>query len=823
MSEVPPSEVPGIYPARWESDAVLADGSTVHLRPIRSSDRSALTALHDSLSAETVYYRFFSALPHLSPALLERFTTVDYVDRFALVAEKGDRFVAVARYDRIPGRDDAEVAFVVADDYQGKGLGTLLLEHLAVAAKHAGVRRFVADTLPENQRMLRVFTEAGFGARRSFEGGVVRVSFPLEPTEESVAAMQDRERRASARSVARVLAPDTVAVVGASRRAGTVGGAVFRHLLEGGFAGTVYPVHREAHAVAGVKAYRTVSEIPDPVDLAVIVTPAAEVMSVVEDCAVAGVGGLVILSAGFAESGPQGAALERRLVLAARRQGMRVVGPNCMGVANTDPAIGLNASLAPVLPHPGPVGLMAQAGALGIAILEAARGRGMGLSTFVSAGNKADMSGNDLLHYWEQDESTKVILWYLESFGNPRTFARIARRVTRSKPIVVVKGGRTPAGSRAVTHHTGATSSPETAVAGLFLQTGVIRVDSLDQLLDVGHALALQPLPTGRRVGIIGNGGGPGVLAADACEGAGLEVPELGAGTRATLEDIGPVTSSWNPVNLAHDATPADYERALRAVLADEATDAVLAVWVPPVVAGSGELRDRSAEVAAVISRVTTEAVPTKPVLANFLALQGVPDALRTKDGGGVPSYGFPEAAALALARMADLAEWRRRPEGTIVALEGVDRAAATAITARALRLEPDGCDLSSADGQALVAAYGVPAGQGPSLLSVRLDHDPTFGPLLSAGAPGAPPGEPRVLPLTDIDAREVIAAARPGAGPGEREVLEDFLLRVARLADDVAEVAQAVIVVAQDGAVEVAVRVEPSDPHPEFALRRLR
>ncbi|HET6795315.1 MAG TPA: GNAT family N-acetyltransferase [Acidimicrobiales bacterium] len=824
MAGGPAAEAPPGYPARWEADAVLSDGGTVHIRPIRPGDRQGIVDLHDRLSDETIYLRFFSPIPRLSDALLDRFTQVDYVDRLALVAELGDRLVAVARYDRIAGRDEAEVAFVVEDAHQGRGLGTLMLEHLAAAAKHAGIRRFVADTLPNNQRMLHVFLDAGFGAERRFSEGVVRVVFPIEPTPESVRAMHEREHRAAARSVARLLSPRTVALVGASRRPGTVGHAVFRHILGSGFTGTVYPVHDRADSVGGVRAYRSVADIPDPVDLAVVMVPAPAVEEVVEQCAAAGVGGLVIISSGFGETGADGAAAERRIVLTAHRHGMRVIGPNCMGVANTDPGTMLNATLAPRVPGPGPVGLMAQAGALGIAILAEAASRGLGISTFVSAGNKADVSGNDLLHYWEEDPATRVILLYLESFGNPRTFNRIVRRISRTKPVVVVKGGRTAAGVRAVHHHTGAVPAPEAPVDALFHQAGVIRVDSLDQLLDVAQALAMQPLPEGRRVGIVGNAGGPGVLAADACEGAGLEVPDLSDATRALLAPLVVGDTVDNPVNLDPDAPPGDYERAIGAVLDDPGVDAVLVHFAPPIMLEGRQATDRIEAVAGAIAAAAAQvARPSpKPVVANFLAMRGTTPALG-RGAGGVPSFAFPESAAHALSKMADLGEWRRRPEGTFPELPDIDRQAAADLAVRALVAGGGWLDQEGA--ATLLASYGVGVSSA-AVTDTRIDvvQDPSFGPLISllVGPAAGGAGRPvlRIAPLTDSDADEMVAAAggSPPAG------LDDVLLRVGQLAADRPEVAEASISVAPGpGASDVRLRMASVDPHPELSLRRLR
>src|SRR3954469_20198281 len=560
---------PDNYPLRWAVDVVLSDGGTVHVRPIVPDDAPLIEALHNRLSAETVYLRFFTPLPHLSPQLLDRFVNVDYVDRMALVSVLGDDIVAVARYDRLPGTDEAEVAFVVDDAHQGRGLGSLLLEHLAAVAKEHGIARFVAETLPGNSRMLGVFHDAGFADERHFADGVIRVSFPIEPTDPSRRASHDRERRAAARSVQRLLTPRSIAVIGASTQEGSIGHQVFQNVLTGGFQGPVYPVHPSALHVSSVRAFRSVLEIPDEVDLAVVVVPAAEVPAVVEQCGRKRVGGLVIISAGFAEAGPEGALAERALVEQARRLGMRVIGPNCMGVVNTSSGVRMNATIGPVSPVHGRVGFSSQSGALGIAILDEVGRLGIGVSTFVALGNKADVSSNDLLQYWEADPDTDVVLLYLESFGNPRTFARVARRLSRTKPIVAVKSARGGASSRLARADQPAGGS-DPFVDALFHQAGVIRVDTLEQLFDVAQVLASQPLPPGRKVAVVGNADGPAVLVADALENLGLEVPELGEETQRRLTELVPgARTTANPVDLGVDASAEAYEHALSTVLVD--------------------------------------------------------------------------------------------------------------------------------------------------------------------------------------------------------------------------------------------------------------
>ena len=506
MTQTLMTSSPNGAPAYWECDVVLADGGTVHVRPIGPDDGDRLIAFHAGLSDETVFLRFFSAKPTLSLAEVERFTHVDHYSRVALVAELGDRLVGVARYDREPGTDSAEIAFVVSDGQQGRGIGTVLLEHLAAAARERGITRFVAQTLAHNGQMLGVLRAAGFTERTRVEGGVVHVELLIEPTDRARAAVEAREHRAEAASVARLLTPRSVAVIGASRNPDTVGHQVLRNLLAGGFAGPVYPVNPGAEQVASVKAYPTMLDIPGAVDLAVVAVPAVAVIEVVRQCAAKGVAGVVVLSAGFGEVGEVGVQDELRYL--ARRNGMRLVGPNCVGVANT--AIGLDATFSPYAAEPGRIAMQSQSGALGIAILERSARIGLGVSSFVSVGNKADVSGNDLLQYWEDDPRTDVVLLYLESFGNPRKFARIARRLSRRKPIVAVKSGRSAAGVRAASSHTAAMASPDIAVDALFRQAGVIRVDTLDEMFDMAIVLGSQPLPEGHRVAIVGNSGGPG-------------------------------------------------------------------------------------------------------------------------------------------------------------------------------------------------------------------------------------------------------------------------------------------------------------------------
>jgi acetyl coenzyme A synthetase (ADP forming)-like protein len=863
--------VTATYPAQWESDVVLSDGATVRVRPIKPSDAAAINALHARMSDESIYLRFFSPMPQLSASLLDRFVNVDYVDRMALVAQLGDQVIGVARYERLPGGSasgaaggaEAEVAFTVDDAHHGRGIATILLEHLAAVAKDNGISRFVAETLPNNQRMLRVFHEAGFDEQATFSEGVVKVGFPIAPTEHSIAAMHDREQKAAARSIRRLLSPKSIAVIGASRQPGAIGHQVFRNVLSGHFAGPAYPVHPAAHDVASVRAYPTVAEIPDDIDLAVIVVPALQVPVVVQQCVDKRVAGLVVITAGFSERSAEGAALERQLVATARGNGMRLVGPNCLGVINTDPGVSLNATFSPVPPTRGRIGFISQSGGLGVVILDQMARRGLGLSTFVSAGNKADVSANDLLHYWQDDPNTDVILLYLESFGNPRAFARIARGVSRQKPIVAVKGGRSPAGDRAAKMHTGAEAlaTPAGAVDALFLHSGVIRVDTLEELFDVAQILATQPLPPGRRVAIVGNAGGPGVLAADAAQAAGLDVPELSPATQDQLRTLlDPTAPVRNPVDLAPNASPADFQRALGAVLADPGIDIAIAIFSAP-------LAPYLAQIGPAIT-AAADAHPFKPVLASVL---GSP-VVMTGGTRSVPSFPFPESAVRALARVARYAEWRAGPEGQVPRLAGIDTRGARLLVSTALAehwaashdqdkaryglwLDPESADqLMGFYGIPTVAtappsfdtpplgtpSFDTPSLDTPSVVEILQDND--FGPLIAFGTGGVvgrllDDRVFRALPLTDQDARDLIQSVRsaplldgtfdPERPAADLAALESLLLRVGRLVEDIPEVAELhldPVVASPAGAVAASVRVRlaPWEPRPDYGLRRI-
>jgi acetyl coenzyme A synthetase (ADP forming)-like protein len=694
-------------PARWESDVVLRDGGTVHLRPMRRDDADGLLGLFSRLSDESLYLRFFSPVPSPTARDLEHLTDLDDDRRFALVAELGGEFIAVARYGcSAADREEAEVAFTVADEHQGRGLATVMLEHLAAIARAHGIRRFVAITMQNNTAMLEVFAQTGFEVHRSRSGGVVDVSFDIAPTADSVNAQHRREHTSEARSVARLLAPASIAVVGASRRSGTIGNGVLRNLLAGDFQGPVHPINPSARSIAGVQAYPSVGDVPGAVDLAVVCVPADQVAAVVDDCIRKQVGGLVVISAGFAEVDAEHGRSERQLVERTRANGMRMIGPNCMGVVNTHPDVKMDATFAPFAPVGGRVAFASQSGGLGIALLARSAELGLGISTFVSLGNKADISSNDLLQFWEEDPETEVILLYLESFGNPRKFARLARRISHHKPILAVKSGRTAAGARGTASHTAALAAPDVAVDALFAQAGVIRVDTLEELFDTAALVLHQPLPPGRKVAIVTNGGGPGILAADACIAAGLEVAELPVATQATLRSfVSPDAGVSNPIDLVASATAETYARTLDVLIAEPDVDILLVIFVPPLVT-------RAEDVAAAITAAASRA-GEKPVVACFLGRNGTIEMLGSTSpndpGRTVPTFSFPESAAAAIGRAARHHEWRARPEGEVPTFADVRLDLARRLVTDQLAITPAGEWLTAASAAVLLEAVGIP------------------------------------------------------------------------------------------------------------------
>ncbi len=685
-------------------DHALTDGTVVRLRAVAPDDADRLLAMWDRTSPESRRARFMGPFT-LDRTNVGRFVDLDPARQFAVVATRGrgevERMLGIARFERLPDRPEvAEFAALVEDAEQGRGLGTALVREVALRAAAAGVTHLVGDMLASNARMLNLVRELGLEWRGDTEDGVARRDLDLTGTAGFLAAMDEDERTAAVAAVARFLRPDRIAVVGASRDRTAIGGLVLDNAIRGAFHGAVYPVNPNASAVQGVAAYPSLSACPEVPDLVVVCVPAPLVAGVVDEAGRLGVGAVCVISAGFAEV-DGGEAAQEELLAVAGSHGLRLVGPNCMGLMNGAADVRMNTTFSTVFPRPGRVAMSSQSGALGLAVLDHVERRGLGISTFVSVGNKADVSGNDLLQYWEEDPDTDVVLMYLESFGNPRRFSRIARRVSRAKPIVAVKAGRTGAGERAAASHTAAISAGDTAVEALFAQTGVIRTDTLAELFDVATLLADQPLPPGGRVAVLTNAGGPGILAADALESNGLEVPALSDRTRATLREFLPTEAGIaNPVDMIASASPAAYGRALAALGAADEVDAVMVIFIPT---GTSDPDAVAAAIAAARADVPAE----KPVLGVFLSAADLPPALAA---ARIPAFAFPEDAARALGRVAAYGGWRRRPLGTVVRPDGMDVDAGRAAVARVLTDAPaDGRWCTTEEAAAVLDAYGVP------------------------------------------------------------------------------------------------------------------
>jgi acetyl coenzyme A synthetase (ADP forming)-like protein len=678
---------------------VLRDGTTVHVRPVRKADEAAIRSFLGALSQESIGFRFFGAA-NLDWAA--RWSTdVDYLDRFGLIAESGSShtIIAHAAYVRIDA-ERAEVAFLVADAWQGRGISTIMLAHLAEVAEQHGISTFVAEVLPHNHKMIEVFRESGFPVTLQSVPDALEIEFPTSLTPGALERFDERERIAAVAAVRNFLEPRSVALIGASRRRGTIGGEILNNLLNAGFTGPIYPVNPSADVIQGVPAYRAIGDVPGTVDLAVVAVPAELVVGVARECAAIGVRTLLVVSSGFGETGPEGAVRQHELLEVCRDAGIRIVGPNCLGVLNTNPDVGLNATFAPAGVAPGGVGFMSQSGGLGIALIGAASRLGVGLSSFVSVGNKIDLSGNDFLQYWEQDAGTELVLMYLESFGNPRKFGRIARRVASAKPVVAVKSGRSAAGARATSSHTGAMlSASDVTIDALFEQAGVIRTDTMHEMFDVAALLAAQPVPRGDRVAIVTNGGGPGILCADACQAYGVDVVELSPAVRGRLAEFLPESASFgNPIDMIASASGDDYRRVLETLIEADACDAIIVIFVPALVTEARDVATAVREVAEATSDVTIAGV--------FMIRGGVPDELSSQQAR-VPGFAFPEDAARAMALATRHGRWRARDAGAAPAFEGLRSVEAAALISQELAREEDW--LSPASVAQLLDCYGLP------------------------------------------------------------------------------------------------------------------
>ena len=685
MTDLPPG-----YPVKAEADVVLRDGSVCRLRPIKPSDADLVRRFHAAQSDESIYLRFFAPMRNLSDRDIKRFTEVDYMDRMALVATIRDEIIGIGRYDRVT-EHSAEVAFNISDHYHGKGIGSVLLEHLAALAQFRDIDHFEAEVLPNNRKMLSVFTEAGYQVSRTLEDGIVSLHFAIEPTAQSLSVRFAREHRAESQSVRAMLHPTSVAVIGASRSERGIGYQVLKQVVDGDFAGTVHAVHPSAESVLGVDAVPSIGDIDGGAELAIIAVPAQRVLGVVGECALAGVKTLLVISSGFAEVDEAGAILQQQVLRLARSHGMRVVGPNSFGLINNDPEVRLNATLTPSIPRSGHLGLFSQSGALAIANLDSAARRNLGISVFASAGNRVDVSGNDLMQYWVEDERTHAVGLYLESMGNPRKFSRIARHLASNKPVIVVKPASASYGVPPG-HKVRRPKVKPHAFTAMLEQAGVIHCENVHQMFDAAQLLVHQPLPAGRRVAIVGNSSQLAALCADNANERGLDVVH-------------------GPVAVPTEASAEEFERAVDAAFADADVDSVVVCFIPPL----GAL-DREVVEALRYAASRSE----KPCVATLLGLRGVDDggdgAFLHETGDvaddrprqAVPLYAMPEEAIRALAAATDYAQWRDKDKGENVVREGIDRWAVRSLLDRVLEEDPEGRALTQDEVRELLHAYGI-------------------------------------------------------------------------------------------------------------------
>jgi acyl-CoA synthetase (NDP forming)/RimJ/RimL family protein N-acetyltransferase len=778
-------------------DVILRDGSALRLRSPRPEDEAAIRAFFDALSFESRYMRFHGA--GRSDLISRDYANADGDARVPLLAHLGERVVAVAGYDRLNEPDAAEVAFAVSEDQQGRGLATSMLQQLADVAAGRGITRFDAEVMGENRPMLHVFGTAGFGVRRASTGGIVHLALDLTPTVTLAERIDDRTHAATVASLRALLAPRSIAVVGASAREGSVGGAIFRGIVEGGYRGVATPVHPDLGVVGSTRAVGALGDLEEPAELAVVAVAAGEVLGVAREAAAAGVRALLVVSTGFADTDePEGVAREEALLAEVRAHGLRLVGPNALGVVTTDPDLRLQALIGRVPVRAGGLGLSSQSGALGLALLGHAAARRMGVSSFLALGNRADVSTNDVLEHFADDDRTTVVAFYVESFGNPRRFSQVARRVSRRKPILAVKGSRRhDAGVEPGQLRIAAALTDAALTEALFSQAGVLRVESTQTLFDAAELLERQPLPAGRALGVVTNSGGLGTVAADAAAARGLGLARLSDATRARLgRDLPSADRLGNPIDLGVRAGVGDERLAVEALLDDDGVDAVLVVHVG---LGGDDPEERLAALEAAVAGTA------KPVVACVVGGDG---RLPERDARAVPNYRFPEAAVRALAIAADRRDWLGRRLGQVPALEGFDAAAAQEVVAAA------GAGWLGGDETiALLRAAGLELGAPDATLGeadavavlVGAVNDAEFGPVVGVapggglGWAGPIPGDAvfRLAPLTDVDAEELVdgppavrAALRGGAH--DAAALRDVVLRLAALADAVPELAEA-------------------------------
>jgi len=798
--------------AHFREFTLLKDGQGILLRIATPEDVDRVEAFMHRLSQESLSKRFMGGVSSVSRKFVEELCDENPHQRACLLAiegmEAGQRVVGLGNYVG-KGAGIAEVSFMVADDHQGRGISSLILERLAGLAAGSGYVGFEADVLYENSKMTNVFRDSGFETRRALEGGVIHVQFPLSAAQSQRERAEIRERVAATNSLIPLLKPGTVAVVGASQNPSSLGNAIFRHILQGHFKGVVYPVNLKARAVEGVRAYPSLASLPEAPDLVVLAVPAAKVIPLAKEALDKGARGLLAIAAGFAEAGPEGARRQEELVGLVRSRGARLVGPNCLGLLNTNEAVQLNASLATAMPPRGRVGFFSHSAALGVVILQYAAERGLGFSTFLSAGNRADVSGNDLLQYWEEDPDTDVALLYLETFGNPRRFARLARRVSRQKPVLCVKSARSQAGRRMARTHIGASPRDDAEVEALFHQAGVIRADTLEELFDIALLLAHQPLPRGNRVAVISNSGGVATICADACESRGMCISGPGV------------------VDLHALATAEHYEKACLEALQHPEVDALIATFA--CVGGCDP-----ALVARAIRRASVKAERAtgvaKPTLLSLMGVSGavpVGSAAQGERGGAhrtFPSYRFPESAALALSKVVDYARFRMQPPGRIPAYENLDAGQTRLWVEQLVEGLTDASPLmlSPAQVRELMAGFGIPIADrlrgeptpGGSMIAMSLSADPDFGPIWRFHRQGEA-SILRITPLTDIDIADVVERLQLPSVCG----LAETLGRLTQLVEELPWVCTLEAGVYVPPEVGISLHPMPLQPEPRVAL----
>jgi acyl-CoA synthetase (NDP forming)/GNAT superfamily N-acetyltransferase len=843
--------------------ALLADGTTIEIRPATPGDFGTVRAMHEAMSPDNAYLRFFNLSRRAAEQEALRICRPPAPDHIALLALRGDEVIGVAVYEIAGQPDVAEIAFAVADHMHRRGVATLLLEHLVSLARSRGIKAFVADTLSQNREMLQVFANAGLPVKRRVEDGVVRSTFPLPASEASQAGRQlesyldavaKRESLADTHSLRHLLLPASVAVIGASRRTGTVGRAILHNIVSGGYQGQIYAVNPHAGRLEGVSCVPSVTALPGPVDLAVAAVPPDAVPGVADECGRRGVRGLIVITSGL------NAAQGTDLLAICRRYGMRLIGPNCFGIAV--PGIGLDATFAARHPVPGTVGLVMQSGGLGLALMDYLSQLGLGISSFVSVGNKYDVSSNDMLMWWEHDGVTRLAVLYIESFGNPRKFARTARRVSRSMPVLTVPAGRSAAGQMVAAPRTAGAAAPLVNRTALFEQAGIIATPSLGELLEVAALLATQPVPAGRNIAVLSNIGGAGALAADACADAGLTVHTTGEQTRRQLSALlRSGGTAAGPVDTTAAISQDDFRRCLELLAAGEGVDAVLVLVLPTAATGDLITAIRTAGVSVPLAAVVLGQAESLRLLPQGGDRADAPPGAPASPAASIPAYSYPEAAAAALARAITYGEWKARPPGQIPEFAGLRPAEARALVTRFLASERSGGWLAQAEVAQLLTCYGIPlagteeaagggaaarAAHGSSAVSggtgviIRVMQEPMFGPLVVFGLGGMAAGVPadhaaRLAPLTDADAGELIHSVRSaplllgqrGAPAVDLAALREMLLRVSRLADDLPDVAELdldPVIARPDGvfAVNARVRLAPNPVEDPF-LRRLR